>query len=301
MIPVSKIRCLGSVSQKGQLPMKTENRPNPRPLSALPELLSVPSGICSVIGSGGKSSLLLSLSLELAKRGRVILGTSTHILPFPHCPLVLFSSSGISVRPSAKARILKDSEKKAEVTEISSCLEAAFSLSPLPILCLGSMAESGKLSPPPIPWKDLLPYADYILIEADGSKRLPLKAHAPWEPVIPEGNARTIAVIGGSGLGHPIKEAVHRPELFLSILREKLSENPSGSEALTERSPVTEEMAALVLEREALFDKLLLNQTDSLSASSLSRFALAFRRPFIAASLRENYCFPMPLVADCQP
>ena len=67
MIPVSKIRRLGSVSQKGQLPMKTENRANPRPLSALPELLSVPSGICSVIGSGGKSSLLLSLSLELAK------------------------------------------------------------------------------------------------------------------------------------------------------------------------------------------------------------------------------------------
>lgn len=297
MIPVSKIRCLGSVSQKGQHPMKTENRPNPRPLSALPELLSVPSGICSVIGSGGKSSLLLSLSLELAKRGRVILGTSTHILPFPHCPLVLFSSSGISVRPSAEARILKDSEKEAEVTEISSCLEAAFSLSPLPILCIGSAAESGKLSPPPVPWKDLLPYADYILIEADGSKRLPLKAHAPWEPVIPEGNARTIAVIGGSGLGHPIKEAVHRPELFLSILREKLS----GSEALTESSPVTEEMAALVLEREALFDKLLLNQADILSASSLSRFSLAFRRPFIAASLRENYCFPMPLAADCQP
>jgi len=43
------------------------------------ELLGILPGITSVIGSGGKTSLLTKLSQEV--RGTVILTTSTHILP----------------------------------------------------------------------------------------------------------------------------------------------------------------------------------------------------------------------------
>ena len=53
-----------------------------------------------------------------------------------------------------------------------------------------------------------------MLAEADGSKRLPLKAHALWEPVIPSGTANIVWIVGASGFGKPVAEVVHRPELF---------------------------------------------------------------------------------------
>ena len=55
---------------------------------------------------------------------------------------------------------------------------------------------------------------DYVLAEADGSKRLPLKAHAAWEPVIPAATANVVWVVGASGLGKRVAEVVHRPKLF---------------------------------------------------------------------------------------
>ena len=56
--------------------------------------------------------------------------------------------------------------------------------------------------------------ADYVLVEADGSKRLPLKCHASHEPVIPENAGLTVLVIGLSGIGKKVKDTVHRPEIF---------------------------------------------------------------------------------------
>ena len=54
-----------------------------------------------------------------------------------------------------------------------------------------------------------------LLVEADGSRQLPLKAPAAHEPVIP-GWVNTVVVVAGlSGLGKPLNhEWVHRPELF---------------------------------------------------------------------------------------
>ena len=59
--------------------------------------------------------------------------------------------------------------------------------------------------------------ADYVLVEADGSRRLPLKAHAPHEPVIPPEAKRVLCVVGARGFGRPIQEAVHRPEVFCAL------------------------------------------------------------------------------------
>ena len=82
----------------------------------------------------------------------------------------------------------------------------------LPGGCFGP--ETGKLSAPVEPLNELAQRFDYVLAEADGSKRLPLKAHAAWEPVIPSGTANVVWVVGASGLGKPVAEVVHRPELF---------------------------------------------------------------------------------------
>lgn len=65
-------------------------------------------------------------------------------------------------------------------------------------------------------------YADLhglpLLIEADGSRRRPLKAPAAHEPVIPGWVSAVVVVAGLSGLGQPVNEEwVHRPEQFARL------------------------------------------------------------------------------------
>lgn len=58
-------------------------------------------------------------------------------------------------------------------------------------------------------------YAIPLLIEADGSRRKPLKAPAEHEPVIPPWIECVVVVAGLSGLQQPLTaESVHRPEIF---------------------------------------------------------------------------------------
>lgn len=57
-----------------------------------------------------------------------------------------------------------------------------------------------------------------LLVEADGSRRLPLKAPAEHEPAIPAFANLVVVVVGLSGLGKPLDQAsVHRPERFAAL------------------------------------------------------------------------------------
>ncbi len=185
------------------------------------EALGVRPGVTSVIGSGGKTSLLAALARELP--GTVVLTTTTHILPFPNVPLVA----------------------SADVNDVRAALAKSR------VVCVGSQAEkNGKLVTPELGVDALASLADYVLVEADGARRLPLKAHAPWEPVIPACSGRTILVLGASGLGHPVREKVHRPELFCE---------------LADCAPddlATPELVARAANAEALADIALVNQAD---------------------------------------
>ena len=190
-----------------------------------------PSGkLISVIGSGGKTTFLRYLSSRLP--GTVILTTSTHILPFPDIPLIDTAS--------------------ADREQILSAVRSALACSR--IICLGKSEPSGKLADPSseISFEDLLPEADHVLVEADGAAGRPLKAHRPWEPVIPACSGLTVCLVGASGLGRPVSGACHCPELFASLA------------GITPDALVSEEHIAAVLNREALADCYLVNQTDVL-------------------------------------
>ncbi len=190
----------------------------------------MPAARCvSVIGSGGKTTLLRHLSEKLD--GTVILTTSTHIYPFPGVPL---AGSG-------------------SLDEIRSIL------SEHRVVCAGTPQPTGKLTAPAVPFEDLLAVADYVLIEADGAAGRPLKAHRPWEPVVPACSGLTVCVVGASGLGRPASAACHCPELFCEI---------AGS---TPEMPVRAEHVARVLNREDLADCCLVNQVDALPDPSLAR------------------------------
>ncbi len=59
---------------------------------------------------------------------------------------------------------------------------------------------------------------DLVLVEADGSRQLPIKAPGPHEPVIPAGTDLVVGVLGLDGLGRPMDgQTVHRPERFAAI------------------------------------------------------------------------------------
>ena len=190
-----------------------------------------PAGrLISVIGSGGKTSFLRYLADRLA--GSVILTTSTHILPFPDVPLV---DTAVLDREQALAG-----------------LRSALTRSR--VVCLGKSEPSGKLADPSsvLPFEALLSEADHILVEADGAAGRPLKAHRPWEPVIPACSDLTGCLVGASGLGKPVSEACHCPELFAALA------------GISPDQPVREQDVAAVLNRENLADCYLVNQVDVL-------------------------------------
>ena len=70
-----------------------------------------------------------------------------------------------------------------------------------------------KLKMPDPDWmRQAMALADLVLIEADGSKRLPCKVPATHEPVILPETEVVIAVLGLSALEQPLKECCFRLE-----------------------------------------------------------------------------------------
>ena len=154
------------------------------------EPLDPPRGIIALVGGGGKTTLMLRLAHELAQKGaRVIVTTTTHIFP----------PEGIPTGNPANAE------------------EVSHALLLEPLLCLGKPATDGKLGAPDLSMAMLSHLADYVLVEADGAKHLPLKAPAAHEPVIPRETRMVIAVAGLDGAGKPIHEAAFRPALYAAL------------------------------------------------------------------------------------
>ena len=233
----------------------------------LASALKIMPGITAVIGSGGKSTLLRTLGLELMRAGsRVLLCTTTHMFPVAGVPW------------DGSSRRLDAAPWKPGTLHAPGCTcEACADLSRGSICQAGVLdPETGKLSSPAEPLDELAQRFDYVLAEADGSKRLPLKAHAAWEPVIPTGTANVVWVVGASGLGKPIDEIVHRPELFC----ERCGCEPSDIATPERVAQVLDaEMRALNLNNA----RIMLNQVDTLADPTMAdRFEAALDRPVIA-------------------
>lgn len=186
------------------------------------DLLGLTPGILSLIGGGGKTTMLKVLAEELSRRGRVALCTTTHIRPVAGLPLIT------------------GGEEEALAAWESS-----------PALCLGTPAAEGKLTAAPIPMARLAQLCDYVLVEADGSRHRPCKAHASHEPVVPPESQRTILLLGAGGFGLPIREAAHRPERYAALVG-------VGVEEI-----VTAELAARVLSAEGLHHAVFVNQMET--------------------------------------
>ncbi|MCP3913404.1 MAG: putative selenium-dependent hydroxylase accessory protein YqeC [Actinomycetia bacterium] len=59
--------------------------------------------------------------------------------------------------------------------------------------------------------------ADHVIVEADGSRRMPFKAPRRYEPVVPSHTTTLVACVGAGALGRPIAEQCQRPDRVVAL------------------------------------------------------------------------------------
>ncbi|OPY72616.1 MAG: hypothetical protein A4E64_02874 [Syntrophorhabdus sp. PtaU1.Bin058] len=136
------------------------------------------------VGGGGKTTLIEYLAAGAVRQGkRVAITTTTKI--FAKDPYILTAEKGID-RPDMPS-----------------------------YLRIGGSLEDGKLTGVTFDEIDRMgELFDLVLIEADGSKRLPLKYPAEYEPVIPPRSEMIFVIAGLDGLFCTVREKIFRWELL---------------------------------------------------------------------------------------
>lgn len=163
--------------------------------------MTTPAPVVAFVGGGGKSSALFRLAADLVATGkRVITTTTTHI--------------AVEQLTWAPAH-LHLTEATAE--EIDAALRQHQHL----LITDASDPTIGKVRGVPVGFVSTLVQmgvADAILVEADGARKLPFKAPAPYEPVIPPESTLVVIVVGVDIFGRPLDEQnVHRPALVSAL------------------------------------------------------------------------------------
>lgn len=162
--------------------------------------LNLPNkAVISIIGGGGKTSLMWQLGYILSRKGKkVVLGTTTKIG-------VPAKGEGdyflITEEPQAMQNFVRDTMQAGDLTIIAPRLWKGKidSLNEEQIEAIGEVA-------------------DYVILEADGSNRLPIKAPASHEPVIYAKSDVIIGVFGAEVIDKPADETIcHRLAEFLSV------------------------------------------------------------------------------------
>ncbi len=150
--------------------------------------------LVAIVGGGGKSSLMFALGRELA--GRVVMTTTTRIF-----------AAQLKLAPESCSTQDAGWEKRLESFESS-------------LLVVGGTEGERAVGVPPDLPATLLARQDvnWVVVEADGSRMLPVKAPAAHEPVIPDATDLLVAVVGIDALGEPIGRIAHRPELAAEIV-----------------------------------------------------------------------------------
>lgn len=148
--------------------------------------------VVSIIGAGGKTTLLNHLSNKYSLGNSVLMTTTTKIfIPLNYDYLYHDINYLDTVSHPLKSSLYVVAPKYED------------KLSSLPM---------GDL-------ETLIKYFDYTFIEADGSHMKPLKGWNGSEPVICADTTITIGVIDLTHIGEPIdKKIIHRVELFCKLV-----------------------------------------------------------------------------------
>jgi probable selenium-dependent hydroxylase accessory protein YqeC len=225
------------------------------------------------VGAGGKTTTMFALARRRAVRGTsVLVSTTTRILD----PEAASEREG-----KAFGHVLRLADPASP--ESLERIRAAGSL-----IVLGSPGDApdGPGDSPkllgvyPDCLEALARIFDLVLVEADGSRGLPIKAPAAHEPVVPSSATVVIGVIGLDALGAPLDGRVaHRPELLGPLVGcaagepievEHIVGLAASSQGLFKGSPAG---AARIV---------LLNKADLVSAAKAEACASALRAACVA-------------------
>ncbi len=163
-------------------------------------------GVISIIGAGGKTSLMFNLAKELAESGKRVLTTTTTKIFMPG--------------PDLSPDIITADSVEELIEKSKSCLSRFrhFSAGSKHISDTNKLSRKLKGFDPDIIdqlWK--ADCFDWIIVEADGAKRKPLKATDTHEPLVPKVTTHLIHVTGLDAVGEILDDNnVHRAKLFSS-------------------------------------------------------------------------------------
>ena len=147
------------------------------------------------VGAGGKTSCILELADEWAARGKSVLITTTVHMEEPK----ILGRTGWIDQPAENIR------KALETPGVV-------------------IAGSGSETPQKIRGLSEEVYiqavfkAQAVLVEADGSRKFPVKVPGKNEPVIREDTTHILILAGASALGRPLDQVCHRLEYAKKIL-----------------------------------------------------------------------------------
>ena len=163
--------------------------------------LGISSGdVAAFVGAGGKSGAILAVSDGLTQEGmKVLVAPTTKML----------LSEADSIGPLITSEVAPDLRAKTERA-----------LSEAPAVVVGSgMLSKNRVGGVDPEWVgDLAGLADVVLVEADGSRRRPIKGTADHEPAIPDAATLVVAVGNVHALGTPVdEEHIHRSAIFSDL------------------------------------------------------------------------------------
>ncbi len=164
--------------------------------------LGISSGdAVAFVGAGGKSSAILTIAGELTGAGMTVL-----------------------VAPTTKM-LLKEAERvgplltSEDLDELRTKAGEALSGGASGVVVGSGLLSKNRVGGVEPAWiSTLASLADVVLVEADGSRRRPIKGTADHEPALPEAATLVVAAGNISAFGMPVdEEHVHRPEIFSKL------------------------------------------------------------------------------------
>ena len=173
--------------------------------------------VVSLVGGGGKTTLLYALSAYCTAKGwRVLTSTTTHIRKPVNVPWIAVSEEEKtasleceSININKKAQCENTAWENAGKYRDRLWQQGTY-------VVAGTPAPHEKLTSLPEPIRsEWISDADIIFLEADGAKCLPCKFPAAHEPVILPQSDIVLAVAGLSALYRPLGEVCFRAELAI--------------------------------------------------------------------------------------
>ena len=156
--------------------------------------------VVSIVGAGGKTTFMYSLAEELRNESKVLVTTTTKI----YMPKKKYYDFAVMGEESF--------DKFNDSNGIYLCGKCINDENK--VIGLNEKTIVNKLS-----------YFDYILIEADGSKRKPIKGWNDNEPVVINSTKKTVGVMDIEVIGKEINNNnIHRLEKFINITKTKDNE-----------------------------------------------------------------------------